>query len=110
MCDDKKMDNLELKAYLLKTIKNTPQLVKNKISYKNVYYNKRKEFYNIKGYIDNFLEDYDDDKFFLLPGLRGVGKTTIIFQLINYLLEEYNLKPNQILYLNLDRLKKQGNN
>ena len=102
------MDNMDMRAYILKTIKNTPQLVKNKIAPNGRYYNKRKEYYDIKEYINNFLESYNNDKFFILPGLRGVGKTTIIFQLIHYLYTECDIDTSQVLYLNLDRLKNRG--
>ncbi|RAP50498.1 MAG: hypothetical protein BZ136_01190 [Methanosphaera sp. rholeuAM74] len=102
------MDNTDLRIYLMKTIKNTSSLVENQIKTNGKYYNKRKEYYNIKEYIDKFLENYNTDKFFILPGLRGVGKTTIIYQLIHYLYTECELNISQILYLNLDRLKNKG--
>ena len=40
-----------------------------------------------------------------MPGLRGVGKTTIIYQLFSYLLNEKTNSKNRILYLNLENLK-----
>lgn len=40
-----------------------------------------------------------------MPGLRGVGKTTIIYQLFSYLLNEKQIPKNRILYLNLENLK-----
>ena len=42
-----------------------------------------------------------------MPGLRGVGKTTILFQLYDYLTTTRGINPNQILF-DLDRLKDQG--
>lgn len=40
-----------------------------------------------------------------MSGLRGVGKTTIIYQLFSYLLNEKQIPKNRILYLNLENLK-----
>lgn len=52
-----------------------------------------------------FLEKESDDRFFIMSGLRGVGKTTIIYQLFSYLLNEKQIPKNRILYLNLENLK-----
>ncbi|MBE6487807.1 MAG: ATP-binding protein [Methanosphaera stadtmanae] len=103
------MDEEIIKNYILKTIENTPHLVKNRIFKHGKELNKRNDYYRIKKYIDKFLKEYSDDKFIIMPGLRGVGKTTILYQLYNYLITEHNIKYNQILYLNLDRLKDKGN-
>lgn len=43
-----------------------------------------------------------------MPGLRGVGKTTLLYQFYEYMVTEKNIKYHQILYLNLDRLKDKG--
>ncbi|KZX12294.1 AAA family ATPase [Methanobrevibacter oralis] len=44
------------------------------------------------------------NRFIVLPGLRGVGKTTILYQLYDYLIKEHNILPNQILYLSCEDL------
>ncbi len=41
----------------------------------------------------------------VLPGLRGIGKTTLILQAYEYLLKEKNILPNNILYISFDDLK-----
>ncbi|MGL6297940.1 MAG: ATP-binding protein, partial [Methanobacteriaceae archaeon] len=38
-------------------------------------------------------------------GLRGAGKTTLIFQLYNYLVNDRNISPKRVLYISLERLK-----
>ncbi len=41
----------------------------------------------------------------ILPGLRGVGKTTILFQLYDYLTNNKGIEREQILYFSTDELK-----
>ena len=71
-------------------------------------FNKRSEFYNIAKYIDNYLDNNDINRFLLLPGLRDVGKTTLLFQVYEYLQKEKGISPHNILYFSCDRLKKLG--
>ena len=40
----------------------------------------------------------------MLPGIRGVGKTTLLYQAYYYLLNEKHILPNQIIYLSCDDL------
>jgi len=102
------MDEEEKRNYLMNIINSTPFLVQDKIYRNDRKLNTRTDFNRIKKYIDDFLEKYDDDKFIIMPGLRGVGKTTLLYQFYDYLTSEHNIKQHQILYLNLDRLKDKG--
>ena len=102
------MDEEETRNYLLNIINSTHFLVQNKTRSNIKEFNKRSDFYRIKKYIDNFLEDNGEDKFIIMPGLRGVGKTTLLYQFYDYLTTEHDIKHHQILYLNLDRLKDKG--
>lgn len=103
MNDDEKLD------YLMNVLKRTPRLVNNNIIKNNQRLNKRNDYYDLKENMDVFLKEDTDNRFYIMPGLRGVGKTTIIFQLYDYLVNSRNIDSNQILYLDLDRLKDQGN-
>ncbi|MDR0913362.1 MAG: AAA family ATPase, partial [Methanobrevibacter sp.] len=68
--------------------------------------NKRGEFFKIKKYLDDFLNDKNiENRFLVMPGLRGVGKTTILFQLYDYLVNEKNIDYKNILYLTMDQDK-----
>lgn len=40
----------------------------------------------------------------MLPGIRGVGKTTLLYQAYYYLLNEKHILPDQIIYLSCDDL------
>lgn len=102
------MDNEFKINYLLNILKTTPKVVSDRIIKDQTRLNFRKDYYDLKESIDNFLEHDTDDRFYILPGLRGVGKTTIVFQLYDYLTNERNINSNHILYLDLDRLKDQG--
>ena len=102
------MKNEDVERYLINVLKNTPKIVKDNLTYNNQILNKRIDFYELKKYIDTFLKNESDNRFFILPGLRGVGKTTILYQLYDYLTDNCKINKNQILYLNLDRLKDFG--
>ena len=94
------MDSMEKHDYLLNLIRRTPEIVKNNIS---SY--KRREFHEFRQYIDEFLDNNGEERFFTLHGIRGLGKTTIIFQLYDYLINERKIDKKRVLYLDLNRLK-----
>ena len=67
----------------------------------------RIHFDEIKHHIDEFCacdgEYYN--RFLMMPGLRGVGKTTILYQIYQYLTKEKNINERNVFYLNMDDLK-----
>jgi len=66
-------------------------------------FNHRGEYYKIKKYIDDYLNNIDGtERFIVMPGLRGVGKTTILLQLYDYLKNRKKISKNNILYLSMD--------
>lgn len=69
--------------------------------------NKRLQYKDIQEHSDNFLrEDYEYyNRCIMIPGLRGIGKTTIIYQLYNYLTKEKNVPEKNIFYLDVHELK-----
>ena len=52
-------------------------------------------------FIDEFLEKTTNNRYFALPGLRGIGKTTLLYQTYEYLFKSKNLNPNQILFIHV---------
>ena len=56
---------------------------------------KRKEFNSI-------LEKIENKRILSIIGPRRVGKSTLIYQTINYLLEEKNVNPKRILFFSGD--------
>ena len=85
--------------FINKQISTIPANLNSQITRKNKKFKLREEYYEIKRNIDDFLEGEDNNRYIILPGLRGVGKTTLIYQIYEYLLKEKNIKQNQILYL-----------
>ena len=99
------MENYHITEYLLNTLKTTPKLLNKKLKPNNKELNKKEEYYYFKNEIDNFLKEDTNNRLFIMTGLRGVGKTTILYQLYDYLNNELNISNNRILYLDLERLK-----
>ncbi|MDR0912817.1 MAG: AAA family ATPase [Methanobrevibacter sp.] len=78
-------------------------LDKNLSSYSQIFDN-RDMYYELRGHIDDFLNGYVENRFITLAGLRGVGKTTILFQIYNYLINDKKIPKEQVLYLSADDL------
>lgn len=67
----------------------------------------RLKFMKLKEHADNFL-DADlqyYNRFIMMSGLRGVGKTTILYQLYDYLTKQRNIPEDNIFYLDVHDLK-----
>ena len=96
------------KRYIRNQILIMPMKVNQELSYKNKKFNKRSDYDNIINYVDKFLNGENLNRFLVLPGLRDVGKTTILFQVYEYLLKEKSINPQNILYFSCDRLKRTG--
>ena len=96
----------ELVKYTLSKIAEAPQLVKNQLWSKNGFLKYRRVYFRIKKYVDNFLEDKDEtNRIIFLPGLRGVGKTTVVLQIYDYLRNQRKIEQDRILYFSTDELK-----
>ena len=65
----------------------------------------RRAYYRIKKYVDDFFDGNVENRLIVLPGLRGVGKTTILFQIYNYLRGQKSVDQDRILYFSTDELK-----
>jgi len=91
-----------LSNYVNESIMELPLKLDEKTSHNGIKYKCRPEFDDLKVHIDNFLEDVDDERFLVLPGIRGVGKSTLLFQVYDYILREKNFPYNQILYISCD--------
>ena len=101
------MNDNEIKEYLMQTLNTTPELIKNKLA-TNKKIKKREVYYELKNKIDRFLKEDTEIRFFTMPGIRGTGKTTILYQLYDHLYNENKINNKQILYLDLERLKNNG--
>lgn len=81
-----------------------PNILSKDLSKNDKKFNSREELNEIKSYLDTFLNEDTSNKIMVLPGLRGIGKTTLILQAYEYLLKEKNVLPNNILYISFDDL------
>ena len=66
--------------------------------------NERTELYDLKLLVDEFIEGKKINRYLVLPGLRGVGKTTILFQIYDYLINTKNINLKQILLISCEDL------
>lgn len=64
----------------------------------------RINYFKIKEHVDNFLNGNTHCRFIVMPGLRGVGKTTILIQLYEYLIKK-GVDNSNILYFDVSELK-----
>ena len=78
--------------FINKQISTIPTNLNSQITRKNKKFKLREEYYEIKRNVDDFLEGEDNNRYIILPGLRGVGKTTLIYQI-------YETKSNIISIL-----------
>lgn len=94
----------ELIDYIRAKQREIKSLSKNSLNNIN---NPRLEYYKIKEHVDNFLEQDGEyyNRLIMMPGLRGVGKTTILYQLYEYLIKDKNIDENNVFYLDVDDLK-----
>lgn len=98
-----------LTDYINAQLNEVPSLLNNKLfSFKGNKFNKREEFDIIKRRIDDYINKDTDERLFLLPGLRGVGKTTLLFQAYEYLLKQKDISQSDILYVSCDDLNAIG--
>ncbi|WP_299526463.1 ATP-binding protein [uncultured Methanobrevibacter sp.] len=94
--------------YIRNQILSTPLKLDQELTHKDKKFNKRSDYDNIIKYIDDFLEGENINRFLVLPGLRDVGKTTLLFQIYDYLLNKKGISSQDILYFSCDRFKKIG--
>ncbi|MCL2115399.1 MAG: AAA family ATPase [Methanobrevibacter sp.] len=67
-------------------------------------FNFKEEYFLIKNALDQYLDNQLENRFIALHGLRGVGKTTILYQLYNYLLNEKKIDSKNVLYVSMDQV------
>lgn len=82
--------NTRLKSYVLDEIKKTP-------------YPKRNIFIKTEKYINDFIKGNPDQRWIIIPGLRGVGKTTILAQIYFHFLNK-PVDNQHIIYISLDEV------
>jgi uncharacterized protein len=89
--------------YILTRLKEDPILSQENIHRKGEKLKPREGFINLKNLANNFLKGDVENRFIVMPGLRGVGKTTLLFHLYDYLIKK-GIENERILYIPTDYL------
>ncbi len=79
-------------------------LAKNKTSANGSDLVARTPFLKLKKYVNEFLEGNKEQRIIVLPGLRGVGKTTLLFQTFLWLFNTKKIQSKRLFYVSLDYL------
>lgn len=96
--------NQELVQYLQKQIRTAEdRLHKYTYSIRGGRLPQRFLFVKIQKYLNDFLSKISENRLIIIPGLRGVGKTTLMAQLCSELI--INNKDVKTLFLSLDEVK-----
>ncbi|MCK5039395.1 MAG: ATP-binding protein [Candidatus Aenigmarchaeota archaeon] len=92
--------------YVFAKLTSTPLLAQ-KYTHKNhIRLKYRRAYWEIKKYIDDFLSGKNlENRFIIMPGLRSMGKTTILFQIYDYLIDKKKIDKNRVLYFSTDEMK-----
>ena len=93
-----------IRDYIKEELYDVPNILDNELTLNGRGFEHRKEFEFIKHHIDEFLDKTTNNRYFALPGLRGVGKTTLLYQTYEYLFKSKNISPNQILFISCENL------
>ena len=94
--------NQELVQYLQQQIRTTKERLKRFThSAEGREYPKRFMFIKLQKYINDFLNKKSQTKLIIIPGFRGVGKTTLIAQICS----KYHSKVDNILFLSIEDAK-----
>ncbi len=98
------MNSEELSNYVFAKLAEAQKLSQDNIKTDDTPFEHRKTYFRIEKYVDEFLEGYIENRFIIMPGLRGIGKTTILFQIYEYLRKEKGIEQDRILYISVDEL------
>lgn len=98
------MNSEELSNYVFSKLAEAPKLSEDNIRINDTPLEKRKTYFQIERYVNEFLDGYIENRFVIMPGLRGIGKTTILFQIYQYLRKEKSIEEDRILYISVDEL------
>ncbi|WP_298524193.1 ATP-binding protein [uncultured Methanobrevibacter sp.] len=89
--------------YIVKQIQTTPYVANEFLQTQNTEFKPRNSFEDLQKYVDDFLNGYEENRFITMPGLRGIGKSTMVFQIYNHLIER-GIDKNRILYVPIDQM------
>jgi len=94
----------EILKYIYAKISQTKELLKEKINYNSKPFPLRKTSIKLQEYAKSFIKE-SEERIIILPGLRGTGKTTMVLQLYDFLVNESKFPEERVLYFSTDELK-----
>lgn len=94
----------DLYDYILARLREGPRITQDQIQRNDTKFNHRSAFFKLKKHVNNFIEGNEENRFIIMPGLRGVGKTTLLFQLYDYLTNAKGIEQDRVLYISTDQL------
>ena len=94
--------NQQLVQYLQQQIRTADERLKRFTHNQNgIKYPQRFMFVKLNKYVNDFLNKKSGNKMIIIPGFRGVGKTTLMAQVCS----EYKSKGNNVLFLSIEDVK-----
>ncbi|BDZ68535.1 ATP-binding protein [Methanobacterium ferruginis] len=98
------MNSEDLSNYVFAKLAEAQKLSRDNTRAEDVPFEHRKTYFQIEKHVNEFLNGYIENRFLIMPGLRGIGKTTILFQIYEYLTKEKGVDADRILYISVDEL------
>lgn len=100
----------DITKYIYSNLRETHILAQNCIAPQGNTLPRRSPYANIEKYVRKFLSADGSnseplERWLVLPGLRGTGKTTIVFQIYDYLINYTNVNKEDVLYLPANEVK-----
>ena len=108
LLNDKMVDKKDiLRGYLSRIIVSTPELCDQKIRNTKTGYLLPERSFLLKPlqYANKFIEKDLKQRIVVFPGLRGIGKTTILFQTYKHFLDKLKIPAENLLYVDVGDLR-----
>lgn len=98
--------NMETKDYVHTRVMETPGLAK---SYTHDCRGNLRDtrwiFIKLKKYVDDFLSGTSENRYVVVSGLRGIGKTTAVLQVYEYLKDVKGIDLQKLFYFSVNDIK-----
>jgi len=97
----------EIKGYISRIIQTAPEFSETKIKTRDQksYLQSRAYWLVLDKYLRAFFEKNLKQRIIVIPGLRGIGKTTLLYQAYNFLLNTKQIPKERLLYIDTSELK-----
>ena len=100
---------ITMENYIQRQINQSPKKIERILERTKTENRHRYIFNEITEIIDNYINGNISQRFLVLPGIRGTGKTTILHQTYEYLTKTKNINPNRVFLINTELLTSYAN-